>query len=503
MKYIEVESTWNVFLEVIEKFFSEIIKFDPVNINCDKDIVEDCKNLAEYSTLKDMGNGVKSNIELSNLEKAGEIVNSYIFVRLARHFYLLGIVEERETKALCDALNTIHAFLGNQYYYRVNVEIIKRLLLCGIRYSQRYDYLSNKYDERMAFSTRYLIDLGFELSVKQGTISYSEETGQRLFDLLERKIETIGGNEVIEKIIKKNLSKCYIPEMDRYLYGRKFDDGKNVPFNLLLQLSAKHLRLKWESYLIRDKEEYVNEIIKFAEAILDICDIQGTSGVEYSMMNSECFPIYLINEMIFDKICVAQQYSAKFILMSLDYLIKPWFSYAKTNYSYEDYYKVTKYVLNIQALCGKLNIGIMKKETGVALYLLRQILRDVSIPANEVNKEFVSLDSKTNLFTKPMIAFPLENYIFLEEHFCGIGFLNAAIDMIRKNYRGLGREQGGAVEKMLRDEMQKKGFGIKGGNYREKNYEKGGECDIVLEDSKLAFIEIKKKYITDELDILV
>lgn len=504
MKYMEIASTWNVFIEVIEHMHSKIVNTHEIqkSTNQEVDIEKKCKNLAKYSALEDMGNGRKSKAELEKLLQEGEIVNSHIFTRLARHFYLLGVVEEKDTRAVCDLLSTLHAYLGNNYYYCVKQATVSQLFLYGGNLPEKYNYRCNIYDKRMAQSALYLKSLGFPLSVVQGTISYSQETGQNLFDLLDRKIATIGGFSLLKNIMPKYLSECYIPHIDRYVYGRKVDDDKNEPFNLLFQLSSKHIKDKNTLLAPPEIEKNVDEIIKLADAYLDICDIQGTSGIEYSMMDAECFPLYLTNEMVFDKICVAQQYSAKFILTSLNYLIKPWFQYTKASYTYQDYYKVAEYILNIPAFGGVIDVTTLKKKTGISLYRLRQILKDVSLPANEVNREFVSLNSKVNLFSRPIISFPVEKYFFIDEHFCGIGFFNAACEMISRNYPRLEREQGEAVEKMLRDEMKKKGYGLKYGKYSGKNGMNAGECDLVLDKERIVFMEIKKKCIADELDML-
>lgn len=497
MKHIEIESTWNIFLDAINDLSPEI-NLD----NCCFDVEEACRKLACYSVLKDMGHGVKSKKELSEMENFGLIANSHIFVRLTRHFYLLGVIERRDTKWLCELLETLHDYLGNQYYYSVDREIIKQLLILGAELLPVSSHKRNEYDERMADSARFLKEQGFSISVKMGTISYSNETSQELFRLLERKIATVGGNTVYRVIMEKYVASKYFVDMDRYLYGRTLDQERNPPFNLLLQISAKHLRQMDDLQISEDKMKYVDEIIALAEAILDICDVQGTSGIEYGMMDPELFPLFLINEMVFDKICVAQQYSARYILLSLDYLIKPWFNYSRRNYSYGDYYKVADYILKVQTYRGYVDTRILRAETGIAFYRLKQILKDTSLPARDVNREFTSLDGRINLFTRPIIAFHAEPYMFLDEHFCGIGFFYAACDMIRQNYPLLERKQGEAVEQMLRDEMKKRGYGVKYGNYPEQNGMKSGQCDLVLQNSKLTFFEIKKKSIVDELDTL-
>lgn len=501
MKHIEIESTWDMFLDVINGLYHET---KPMYLadTCYVDIKEACRKLACYSVSKDMGHGIKSPKELMEMEKSGVIANSHILVRLVRHYYLLGVIEGKETKQLCDLLETLHDYLGNQYYYSVDRKIIEQLFTLSTGLSAICSHQHDIYDERLAQSARFLKEQGFSLSVKMGTISYSDETGQALFNLLERKIATIGGNTVYKVIMEKFVAHRYFSDMDRYLYGRTLDQERNEPFNLLFQISAKHLRQGQDLQITEDVKEYMDGIITLAEAILDICDVQGNSGIEYGMMNPELFPLFLINEMIFDKICVARQYSARFILLSLDYLIKPWFNYAQRDYSYEDYYKIADYILNIPTYRGYVDTKILRKKTGIAFYRLKKILKDISLPARDVNREFTSLDGRINLFTRPIIGFPSEPYLFLDEHFCGIGFFYAACDIIRQNYSILERKQGEAVEQMLRDEMEKKGYGIKYGTYPEKNGIKSGQCDLVLQNTKLAFFEIKKKSITNELDVL-
>lgn len=517
MKHIETISTWNIFLEVIASLTSSVSLSSSATLAARpssppvppnpyaqeaEDIESACISLAHYSVSGDLGHGLKSRSGLSAMEKSGAIAGSHIFVRLARHFYLAGVVEERETKWLCDLLMTLYAFLGNQYYFPADKNVIQQLLTLGVRYPVTYPHRPDEYDERMARSARYLKAQGFSLSVEMGTISFSDDTGQALFDLLERKIATIGGNTMFGKIMNRYLCNWYIPDIDRYIYGRKLDQERNDPFNLLLQLSAKHLKQVPDSPVTADTDGFADEIITLAEAMLDIHDIQGSSGMEYSVMGTEQFPVYLLNEMIFDKICVAPQYSARFVLLSLDYLIKPWFAHGKREYSYDDYYKVAELVLNFEGIRGFVNPDHLRKATGISRHRLKQILEDLSIPAKDVNREFTSLDGRINLFTRPVIRFPSEPYLFLEPRFCGIGFFHAACDIIRPNYPRLEREQGEAVERMLRDEMEKKGYGIKHGKYQEKNGMKPGECDLVLQNSRLTFMEVKKKSIEDELGVL-
>ncbi len=441
----------------------------------------------------------KTREEIAAGEKSGDIVNSHICVRLARHFYLSGALEGQDTKVICDTLAGIHAFTGNQYYFAVNKERLLQLWESGQNWAGKFEYIPGKYDVCLAESAVYLRNLGFDIAVEEGTTVCSEETRKEIFCLLEKKIATIGGTNLLEKIMPEYLR--YIPSIDRYLCGRTLDEERNEPFNLLFQLAAKYVKPR-KVPMTEEQQQYIEEIIRLAEAFLDILDIQGSSSLEYAMFSLESFPLYLSNEMIVDKICAARQYSAQFVLLSLDYLIKPWFHYGGRPYSYDDYYRLAEWVLKNGVQLGRVDIEVIRKVTGIARYRIRQILKDISIPSGDVNRDFTDLEGNTNLFSRPVIAFPFEQFVFLDPHFCGIGFLHAASEIIRCNYPRLEREQGEAVEQMLRNEMQKKGYSIQYGKYKGQNALREGECDLVLDHKRLVFIEIKKKDIGDEMDAL-
>ncbi len=79
MKHIEIESTWNIFLEIISGL-SHVIDFKSSADAYRVDIEEACKNLACYSVSKDMGHGAKLMREFVEMEESGLIANSHIFL---------------------------------------------------------------------------------------------------------------------------------------------------------------------------------------------------------------------------------------------------------------------------------------------------------------------------------------------------------------------------------------------------------------------------------------
>lgn len=443
--------------------------------------------------------------ELDEKIVAGELFSSHIFSRLAKHFTLEERVENKERKKAAELAQTIHGFLGNQYYYKAEEETIQKLCRWGALYPETYSgfWEQDAFLKRYIEAALYFKERGFEMRIEGGEIYFDDAMGQQFFDMLDMKIATVGGSYVLEKVFMEHINERYLPEMDRYILSRNVDKKQNVPLNLLINLAVKHLKARAVKKPEAEIRESLDEIFELAEAWLEISGIQGESGMEYSMLGVDQFPVYLKNEMIFDKMCVPVQYSKRFILLSLDYLIKPWFDdWADRQYSYKEYRKAAEYILGLCAMGAYIDIEDMKRKTGISRYRLKAILMDISQEAKDVNVDFVSLDSHTNWQQKPLIRFPMETYFFLDQHFCGMGFYHAAYEMIKKNQPILDRLQGTVVETMLLDEMKAKGYDCKYGHYPEQNGINEDECDLVLEGKRLNFFEIKKRLSIDEFDLV-
>ena len=338
------------------------------------------------------------------------------------------------------------------------------------------------------------------LKIEYSSFSCSEETSQQLFNLIEKKINAVGGNYVLKKIFTEFFNE-YIPIFDLYNIPRNLQDKRNEPMNILLNLSVKHLHTtsKYSDYCLQETK--VDEIFQIARAWLDILDIQSESGIEYPMMRVENFPLYFSNEIVFDKMCMPKQYSKKYILLLLEHLIKPFFEAAKNKYSFKEYYCVAEYIMGLNEPYLFLNLDKIHKKTGIANYKIKLILKDISKPITEVNCKFTSLEGEVDFYTRPLIKFPFENYLYIDYHFTGFGFYLAAYDMIKVNFDILDREQGPLVEEMLRFEMKKKGYSLYNGKYTTQNDE--SDCDLVMRDSnRICFIEVKKTEISNEFNRL-
>ena len=500
MKNFENMLTWELLMDTIDEF--EDWDINNEENNNEKFIIE-CEQLAYYIKKNEDAAEKKSNIELYNMEKSGEIFSSHIFVRLAKHYFLENYIHKKDNVKKQNMVEKLHSILGNIYYFKAEKEIIKELLYLYNKYCDKTKILcKNTSYERIGRAANYLKKKGCDITIKIGEIEYDDSLETKLFDMMNKKIRTIGGMLVLKKVLKEHVGKNYVALIDRYMISRTIDDStRNYPLNLLINLSVRHLHNGIRQIGNEDKKQILSEIFQIAEAWLDILNIQGESSIEYAFLNVYNFPYYLKNEMIFDKMCLPAQYSARFILICLDKLIKPWFDeYAKKEYTYKDYYRIAEYLLNQESLSAYVQVENINKSTKISKGRIYKILEDIALDKNQVNSEYTSLESNINLYTRPIIRMGVKKYIFFDQHFCGFGFYLAAYDMIKENYQRLDREQGKYVEQILLEEMSKKGYEVLYGQYPEQGGVRGGECDLVLVDEKINFFEIKKKFAIDEFN---
>lgn len=495
MKRFENSQTWQIALDTLDKFnntnqfYSERTK-DEINIQFNK---------LSYCNINDKNNK-KSEIELRELENKGEVFNSHLLIRIAKHLYLESEIENKDNVDKITILTTLHAYLGNGYYFKVSIDVFNKLYSLGNICSRKYYASFEKQSsvKQVVESALYLKNKSFSFSITESRIETNENLEKSLFEILDKKVSIVGGLNFLQKIINKYINCNYIELIDRFIITRTVDDSRNEPLNLLINLAARHL---YERENNEKNTQIMDEIIRIAEAWLDISDIQGESASEYALMQPNDFPYYLKNEMVFEKMCIPAQYSKKFILKSLDYLIKPWFDkYAKKQYTYNEYRKVAEYILSIEACFGIITAARIKNETRIAMYKVNKILEDIALPANEVNTEFTCLDGKINFFNKPLVKIPINKYFFIDQHFSGFGFYLVAYDAIKENYKLIDREQGVIVEEILRDEIREKGFQFSYGTYEKLNNIEGSDCDLVLEGKKICFFEVKKKFAINEFN---
>lgn len=476
--------------------------------NFDKDdkgvILENLKKLANFvmGTTSEEANIIEVNKSVS----AGEVFNSFLFVRVVRHLYLEEIVDEVDTREAKKVIQTLHDHLGNNYYFSINPIVIEQLYYYGLQLSENYHLNNTNSTEvinRIAESAKHLKNLGFNIRVKNGKIDCTEMLIQNIFDFLDRKVVSLGGYNLYYEVMKRFTENKYIGLIDRYIITRTIDnEERNEPINLLINLSARHFTTSKSNLTDIQKKNMSDEIIKIAEALLDILGVQGESSFEYANMKISDISYYIKKEMIFDKVCIPIQYSTQFILKSMDYMIAPWCEKANLIYSYKEYRTIAEYILSIKSKYGIIDHQHLYNRTKIAKYKIAQILKDVSIKAIDVNKNYNSIDSITNLYSRPLISLVDGSYCFIDQLFSGFGFYLAIYDLIKLNYTILDRFQGEVIETFLKNEMLAKGYNCLSGKYNDKNGLKGRDCDIILKSKQAIFLEIKKQSIMNEFNNL-
>ncbi len=496
MKNIENSKTWDLIISVIDRVIDQKIK-----IKEDEDVIkEKCSRLASYSYKADIETAKMTEHDLLKMEREGKVFGINLLNRIKRYYYILSKMQNLDCSRQLQLLTNLNAYLGSQFYYKVDESTIDKLLTYGLMLPDFSIDMPQFQLDRMIESAKLLKNYDINPMIEHSGFSCNEETSQKLFDLIEQKIKNIGGNYVLEMVFNKFLTQ-YIPVFDLYNISRNSKDGRNEPINILLNLSIKHLHANIRYSDLSLIESKVNEVFQITRAWLDVLDIQSESGMEYSMMRVENFPLYFSNEIVFDKMCMPKQYSKKYILLLLDYLIKPFFVKAERRYSFKEYYCIAEYIMKLEQPYLFLNFDEIHRKTRVANYKIKLILEDISKPIKEVNCKFNSLEGKVDFYTRPLIKFPFEKYLYIDYHFTGFGFYLAAYDMIKANYDILDRKLGLLVEDMLRAEVSKKGYYLCHGKYSTQDDE--SDCDFVMQNSKrICFVEVKKTEIEDEFNKL-
>lgn len=450
-----------------------------------------------------------------NQVKQGSVFCSSLFVDIAKYLYRKRIFErDNHSKEIALAL-TLHNYLGNRYYFNLDQSTIQQLLLIGTAFHhQDIADMERIFPalKQSADSALFLQTLGLDVHLDLEGFSLTDQSEKKLFTLLEQKIDTFSGNLMLSYLGNACMNDryFYVEEFSRYMISRRPYDSQRkllpaqeraIPFNLLFQLSAKHLRQIPPRLSNADINKAGSEIVAIAQAYLDIFEYEARSAMEYSMMRIEQFPRYLYEELRYDKLCIPQQYGKRYVLLMLDELIQPFFIDAHAKFSFREYRQVTEYILNSCYLGGeRLTINVLHAKLKISRHRLQAILDVVSRRRGEINFEYTSFMGSTNSAEKPLIRFPKGVYLCMPMMFCGIGFYLSAHNLIQANNENINRSIGKRIEVMVKKEFDAKGFKYKWGKYEAKNGLAEGECDIVLNTSRLCFIEIKKRESYREFD---
>lgn len=249
MKYIENPDIWKICIEVFDSLDTELSS----KISCPsqrnmsaedkKKTMEEFLKLAKYTYEKDIVSGHVSQLELSQMEENGLILGSHIFCRMARHYYFMEQAtgeDHRKERILCA---TIHANLGNTFFFEPNHDVIEGVAKLGIQLldAKKYDFITSDYSDGIVNALHILHGYGIEPSIQYGTFDCNERINHEIFELLEKKVQMVGGLAVLMYLEKNYFCNYYIPDLDRYMISRSTDNRQSTPVQLLISLAIKHL----------------------------------------------------------------------------------------------------------------------------------------------------------------------------------------------------------------------------------------------------------------------
>ena len=292
--------------------------------------------------------------------KQGSVFCSSLFIDIAKHLFRKGLFENEDYSKEVTVARTLHNYLGNRYYFNLDQSTIQQLFLIGASFHHQDTTGMEKVFpvlKQSVESALFLQTLGLEVHLGWDGFSLTDQSEDKLFKLLEQKIDMLSGNLMLFYLGNECMNNryFYVEEFSRYMiYRRPYDSQRKllpaqeraIPLNLLFQLSAKHLRQIPPRLSNADINKAGCEIVAIAQAYLDTFEYEARSAMEYSMMRIEQFPRYLYEELRYDKLCIPQQYSKRYVLLMLDQLIRPFFRDAHAEFSFREYRQVAEYVLN-------------------------------------------------------------------------------------------------------------------------------------------------------------
>ena len=221
MKHIENPDIWKLCMEVFDSLDTELsskISY-PSKHNMSAEEKEKIKEgflkFTKYTYEKDIASGHVSQLELFQMEENGLLLGSHIFRRMARHYYFMEKAtgeDYRKERILCA---TIYANLGNIFFFEPNLDVIKGVAKLGIQLfdAKKYDFVTSDYSDGIVNAFHILHGYGIEPSIQYGTFDCNERINHAIFELLEKKVKTVGGLAVLMYLANNYFYNYYIPDL--------------------------------------------------------------------------------------------------------------------------------------------------------------------------------------------------------------------------------------------------------------------------------------------------
>lgn len=453
--------------------------------------------------------------------QSGNWFSSRIFIDLKRQLYLEAKLINPEHIIPVQILHTLHAYTGNGFYYLFDEATVVKLfeyafdlfLVTGNGYwnSRTMNDVDSLISAVKHFGLKYSIDY----EIENGKVLLTDNAHQKIHENIERLVRNIGGITVIRLLFERYLKTKFDKQIDRYLIHRnKSTLGSNVslqpiPYQYITQIALKFLKIKVSTVLemplsTEQIDNAFSDLINDSRTYVNLLQVYNPSVMYDAMIEFESLPEYISNNIIFEVMCIPQQYSPNFIELLIKKLYLPKIKNAEGCFflKSKNLPKLIRTILNY-APCSIITEDSLHKETNIRKSFIREFLAHFSQECNKVNAEFNSILERTNTHEYPLIHLGNGEYFFLSPHFSGYAFCERIYKTLKSIFgRVFDVILGEAVEALAKELLDEKGYCYKYGHYAIGVDNEQGECDLILEtDKRILFIELKKRPLPEEFEM--
>ncbi|MGN0502961.1 MAG: hypothetical protein ACI4HN_08550 [Ruminococcus sp.] len=464
---------------------------------------ERCKKLSKY---RSDDNENFNRTDVNSLENDGKLFSSGIFVSLIKHLRMeQALLGEDNQIAIC-ILESLHAHLGNIYYYAVDNNILEPLFESAVLLYLSDTNCWNMKDietlEIIKSMKRLLNTYRIDYEIKNGEIFLSDKTDKIIQSSLGNLIAMLGGVDFFKELFVRNIMPKYNSIIDRFLIHRNKQqftviiNELRVPFNYLIHIGIKYINVK-KSILLTETgvENAFYSVIQNSSDYLNVLNLQSYSIFSDMIYDFKTIPLHLSKNIAFEKMFTPVQYRPDFVCEFLRKVYAPLFENIDgLEYSFNDYMQFCQTILDDKRICVIYTFDELKRKTSIKKKALKSILLDVSFNYNDVNCMFDSFLSKTNYNEKPLVKLEDNTYFLLSAYFNGFAFCEVIYHKLKSLYpTNIDRDKRFKIEDMIKSFLDNKKYPYHCGNYR-INKSQRNECDLVIENNKqIVFLEIKNR----------
>lgn len=424
--------------------------------------------------------------------------------KLRRHLYLkngLRGIDDRESLYI---LGTLFWNIGLDCFFLKSRDTLLTLFHMGIdlyisgaQIDKGYAY-DRELDDILASAKRLGPIIKRPWDVDEGKIDISDSDKRAIHLELEHRIEQLGGQAVLRRLFRFDLSSKYNAKLGRYRIYRTRNTsitdykGQNIPYRYLMQICVKHLVPNGPCQPRFDLGRYraLLEMARDYLTILDICDPSMYADLYIPIAD---YPDYLVSNAIYEAMCIPPQYAPEFCELLIKELYFPYMSSKAGKLQ-----SLKRVILPILRWCLRQKPGTVfstediQRGTGLGQKQISSALHYFSIPHDQVNRSFLCEIDPADFDTWPLVSLPNDRFFLLCPEMCGYGFCERVYYTLKERVDYLDRHLGRDTEAFVKRLLDRRGIPYATGEYKDGK-QVVGQCDLVLEgERKILFAEIKK-----------